>query len=434
MNATSKLVLAALAAAGLSAAASGGTQSTVSVDFTRPVGMIVDHGDELPADRGLEGVDLAVDVVARMADWQAAGPVERIRLAAAEQVAVTNRAGLRTSGWYARRAFEMFRKGITRVDAAPAATNGWRILASDDGQAVGTGKVLAFGRDLDAGELRIRTKGAEIPTKVLVIDAQDRLADTADWTWDRGGKTLVVKKPAKGGAVYLAEFRLPNRNRSVTPQPQQCKPGHWWTKRLVQKGEELKAVQGRELDVVFVGDSITHRWDRDGEGGLAVWNEMQASRNRTFLNLGYGSDRTDHVLWRFAAHGELDGYKARVFSVMIGTNNYYDRMEDVVDGIGAIIAEIRRRHPESKILLMGILPHAFPNRPKNDRTNAAVRAKYVDGKTVFWCDFGERLLQPDGKIDMRLFVSDRVHPNTEGYRLWRAAVEPILDKLLEGRK
>ena len=44
-------------------------------------------------------------------------------------------------------------------------------------------------------------------------------------------------------------------------------------------------------------------------------------RDYEALNLGYGGDRTEHVLWRIE-HGELDGYKAKVIQLMIGTNNH----------------------------------------------------------------------------------------------------------------
>ena len=41
---------------------------------------------------------------------------------------------------------------------------------------------------------------------------------------------------------------------------------------------------------------------------------------RKCINFGVGGDRTQHVLWRFE-HGQLDGIKAKVAVVMIGTNN-----------------------------------------------------------------------------------------------------------------
>jgi hypothetical protein len=42
--------------------------------------------------------------------------------------------------------------------------------------------------------------------------------------------------------------------------------------------------------------------------------------NRKIINMGVSGDRTEHVLWRFE-QGQLDGIKAKVAIVMIGTNN-----------------------------------------------------------------------------------------------------------------
>ena len=68
-------------------------------------------------------------------------------------------------------------------------------------------------------------------------------------------------------------------------------------------------------ELVFLGDSITHGWERNGK---STWDKYYGARKA--INLGFGGDRTEHVLWRLE-HGEFDGYKPRVAVIMIGTNN-----------------------------------------------------------------------------------------------------------------
>jgi lysophospholipase L1-like esterase len=112
--------------------------------------------------------------------------------------------------------------------------------------------------------------------------------------------------------------------------------------------DDIKKMHGT-INLVFVGDSITDGWRGTG---ASVWQKSFAAHKA--LNLGISGDRTEHVLWRLQ-HGELDGYEARLFVIMIGTNNG-DPAPDVAEGIKAILAEIRGKQPQANILLLGIFP------------------------------------------------------------------------------
>ena len=93
---------------------------------------------------------------------------------------------------------------------------------------------------------------------------------------------------------------------------------NYWPKRYLEKRNEIVDNGEVEYDVVMVGDSITHRWEREGGEGRELFAELK--KTYRILNLGYGGDRTSHAVWRLA-NGELEGYKAKLFQVMIGTNN-----------------------------------------------------------------------------------------------------------------
>ena len=78
------------------------------------------------------------------------------------------------------------------------------------------------------------------------------------------------------------------------------------------QNEKLGAPIINEKRVVFIGDSITQGWERNGKG---VWAEFYGKRNA--VNLGIGGDRTQHVIWRLDNDNVKDiSPKAAV--VMIG--------------------------------------------------------------------------------------------------------------------
>ena len=182
-----------------------------------------------------------------------------------------------------------------------------------------------------------------------------------------------------------------------------------------------------DYDIEFIGDSITQGWEG---GGKNVWQEYYGKRKA--INMGVSGDRTEHVLWRFE-QGQLDGIKAKVAVVMIGTNNSgkNNSDSDILQGVVAVVNQIRTRQPDTKILLLGIFPRGNTFSPQRGQLLEInqVLAKLDDGKNIFYLDFGSQYVQNDGAID-KSTMPDALHPNEAGYKIWAAAMEPKLKQLL----
>lgn len=183
-----------------------------------------------------------------------------------------------------------------------------------------------------------------------------------------------------------------------------------------------------EYDLEFIGDSITQGWEGAGKN---VWADYYGRRKA--INFGVSGDRTQHVLWRFE-QGQLDDIKAKVAIVMIGTNNSNkdDNSEnDILDGVTAIVNQIRTRQPATKILLLGIFPRgkAFnPQRGKILQVNQALE-RLDDGQHVFFLDIGSKFIENDGTIATGM-MRDALHPGEAGYKIWADAMQPKLKELL----
>ena len=206
---------------------------------------------------------------------------------------------------------------------------------------------------------------------------------------------------------------------------------NYWPGRYLEKRNEI-VDGGGEYDIVMVGDSITHRWEREGGEGRALFAELK--KTYRILNLGYGGDRTEHVAWRME-NGELEGYKAKLFTLMIGTNNTghnRGRPAAIAEGIRRIIGDIRERHPESKIILMPIFPRGATAddklRVNNEKVNAIIK-DYADGQTVLWLDFNAKFLKEDGTLTKDV-MNDLLHPNERGYDIWWSALEPVVQEIV----
>lgn len=184
------------------------------------------------------------------------------------------------------------------------------------------------------------------------------------------------------------------------------------------------------FDVVLVGDSITHRWDSVGRD---AWRDVLGKYRQ--LNAGYIGDLTQHMIWRLN-HGELDGYKAKVFMVMAGTNNRWTDPADVAAGVQEVVKLITGKHPESKILLQAVFPRgqtpADTERIRVMATNKILEPWAKTLPNVVWVDLKDHFLSPDGTISKDVFP-DFLHPEHDGYYIWAKAVKPYLENLIDGK-
>src|SRR5205823_6182690 len=78
----------------------------------------------------------------------------------------------------------------------------------------------------------------------------------------------------------------------------------------------LEIAKKGDVDVLFLGDSITHGWENAGKD---VWQQYFSKFKAA--NFGIGGDQTGHVLWRLTEGKELEGIQPKVAVIMIGTNN-----------------------------------------------------------------------------------------------------------------
>ncbi len=197
--------------------------------------------------------------------------------------------------------------------------------------------------------------------------------------------------------------------------------------RFMQLNQRVKENQG-QAEVIFLGDSITQGWEGTGR---EVWAKYYEPRHA--LNLGIGSDHTQHVLWRLD-HGNLDGLKPKVAVVLIGVNNIPDEKNtprQVLEGVTAVVQKLREKLPATKVLLLGIFPFRedfCAQRAKALQVNQALH-RLDDGQWIIFRDIGHLFIQPDGRISKDI-MRDFLHPTPAGYRLWAEAIEPDLAAML----
>jgi lysophospholipase L1-like esterase len=204
-------------------------------------------------------------------------------------------------------------------------------------------------------------------------------------------------------------------------------PGQWTD---LHEGFVAQARQGGE-DVLFLGDSITYFWG-DPAHGAAAWRAGLEPLGA--VGFGIPGDQTQNLLWRLQ-NGELDG-RPKVAVVMIGVNDlgHGQSPADTATGIAAVVDTIRAESPQTKVLLLSLLPaggtDSFLN-PGIARVNAMI-AGLDDGRDVRFLDVASRFLGPDGDAAPGL-LADGLHPSAAGYSVLADALTGPIEDLLAPR-
>ena len=186
----------------------------------------------------------------------------------------------------------------------------------------------------------------------------------------------------------------------------------------------LKRAKEGNIDLLFLGDSITEGWKNAPE----VWKKYYEPLHPA--NFGIGGDRTQHVLWRIA-NGELDGISPKVVVQMLGTNNVGDNTaESIAKADAKIVRTIRENLSKTKVLLLAVFPRTGAERMEKIKAINAELAKLDDGKTVRYLDIGPKFLDAEGNIPKDI-MPDGLHPNAKGYQIWADAMQPLLDEMMK---
>jgi lysophospholipase L1-like esterase len=194
--------------------------------------------------------------------------------------------------------------------------------------------------------------------------------------------------------------------------------------------ERTKQNATKKINIVFFGDSIMQGW---GDTGKATWEKNYAPLGA--VNYGIGGDSTRQVLWRIQ-NGEVDGISPKLVVLKIGTNNIYGdnnagSNEEIAEGVRAIVTTLRAKLPQTKILLLGLLPRQndfFSTRTKN--INAQI-SKLDNGQTVRFLDMSDAFHTELGKVKKQLYNTDQLHLEAPGYEVWATTMAPLFEQMMK---
>ncbi len=311
-------------------------------------------------------------------------------------------------------------------------------------------KVMETAAYFDTANCAARIKAPSLVSMGFIDTATTPVSIWAAFNQIRGPKEAVPMIDSPHNHLATPEQLLPWTQRSAawleklvkgaSPFERADQPIPRSDANSMKAHEQLLAKRtAGQIDVYFVGDSITRRWGTSD----AQYADLYANWKQNFTgwnagNFGWGADKTQHMLWRLK-NGELDGVNPKVVVVMAGTNNVGTssplgdieaRAAEVARGVSALVGDIRQRAPAATVIVTGITPRDdnVAVMPIINLANARI-ARLADDRAVRYVNINEQLAFPDGHLREGM-AHDGLHLTPRAYQVWADALKPILTEIL----
>jgi len=198
----------------------------------------------------------------------------------------------------------------------------------------------------------------------------------------------------------------------------------------VPEGQVPSGITHKGPSAVFIGDSITWQWAREGVGHPGFFSDND------YVNKGISGNKTGDMLARFKADViDLDPWCVVIEG---GTN---DIAASSAESILERLKKMAKTAQDAGIPVgVGSWPpsNSFPKvpdfRPQDHipGLNAMIKA-WADGAGVPYADYYSALVDDDMGLKKEYQI-DSIHPNADGYTAMESVIVPILKKVLEDNK
>lgn len=214
-----------------------------------------------------------------------------------------------------------------------------------------------------------------------------------------------------------------------------CSPVRIYKDMPEVKAWETEILKFEELDqnetypdnsILFAGSSSIRLWSTI-EHDLSPYKVIQR---------GYGGAKlsdfavyTERIIW---PHKNIDGIVLFIANDISG-NETDKTPEEVLNLFKYVVKTIRKEFPETPVFWIAITPTGsrWEVWPQIREANDLIRNYTIKNSDLYFIATERRFINKDGKPRPELFISDKLHLNDEGYRVWTEIIKSDLDSVLK---
>ena len=173
--------------------------------------------------------------------------------------------------------------------------------------------------------------------------------------------------------------------------------------------------------IVCTGSSSMRMWSDSIRADLAPL---------TVIPRGFGGSNMNDLLY-YTGRIVLR-YKPRAVVVYEGDNDIAQGIspEKITETFRAFIRVIHNKIPECRIYFLSVKPSLARLNlwPEMNKTNRLIAAVCNGDSRLIYVDVASGMMDEHGTPRKDIFREDGLHMNRQGYRLWKAALKPVLMK------
>jgi lysophospholipase L1-like esterase len=167
-----------------------------------------------------------------------------------------------------------------------------------------------------------------------------------------------------------------------------------------------------------------------GSSSIRLWPTADSFPDLPVINRGFGGSHTSDVI-HFADRIVLK-YAPRTIVFYAGDNDLADGKSpgQVAADFAAFAKLVHAKLPDTRIIYLPVKPSIarWPIWPKAQATNDLVKQFVAGNERLKYVDTATPMLGSDGRPRPEIFLSDGLHMNAAGYKIWS---DLVADKLAD---
>ena len=165
-----------------------------------------------------------------------------------------------------------------------------------------------------------------------------------------------------------------------------------------------------------------------GSSSFRMWHDVQKDfPKKTIINRGFGGSSTPHVI--DYANDIIFPYQPKQVVIYVGENdltaNPPPSPKEVADRVDSLFNLIHSRLPGVPIVYVSIKPSIARQAlmPQMEQTNKLIKEITKQKNNIVFVDVYSRMLDKNGEPKKDIFIDDKLHMNSKGYKIWKKALK-----------